>query len=343
MDYDKIDEELDAIEAEIEKEEEAKNPKPPKPVKKDIKSEPDLYPNLIENKYHNIDKMNSVEVLEKEKLLCYKIINYKKKIEQDYYEWELKKKNCDKKIKSITALIEKGTWNLSLYKSKIKEEYEYEMILLDDAEKEPYIADNQSQTLKNRITERKNILEGEIANANEQEAENKKDPDEELAELEAFMADNPSNNNNVSNTDTNTNTNSNISSADLYPSTIEDIYHNVGKYTCLGVLEKEKDLCDIIIEFKTKKNYNYDNIKKKKEDIDNKINSITSLVESGTWDLNMYKSKIKEQRDWEQKLLLLAQNDNSLDDTQKKIVKARIDKRIKLIDKELSQNPELDE
>jgi hypothetical protein len=196
MDYDKIDEELDAIEAEIEKEEEAKNQKPPKPVKKDIKSEPDLYPNLIENKYHNIDKMNSVEVLEKEKLLCYKIINYKKKIEQDYYEWELKKKNCDKKIKSITALIEKGTWNLSLYKSKIKEEYEYEMILLENAEKEPYLAENQRQTLKNRITERKNILEGEINNANEQETENKKDPEKELEELEAFMADNPSTTNN---------------------------------------------------------------------------------------------------------------------------------------------------
>ena len=67
------------------------------------------------------------------------------------------------------------------------------------------------------------------------------------------------------------------------------------------------------------------------------------MVENGTWDLNMYKSKIKEQRDWEEKLLSLAENDNSLDNTQKKIVKARIDNRIKLIDKELSQNPELDE
>ena len=263
MNDDKVDAELEALEAEIDKEEEEKNPKPPKPVKKDIKSEPDLYPNIIENKYHNIDKMNSVEVLEKEKSLCYKIINYKKKIEKDYYEWEIKKKNCDKKIKSITDLIEKGTWNLSLYKSKIKEQYEYEMILLQNAETEPYLAENQRQTLKNRITERKNILEGEINNANEQEAENKKDPEKELEELEAFVADNPSTINNNINTDTNTN-NNNTSSTDLYPSTVEEIYHNVGKYTCLGVLEKEKDISDIIIEYKTKKNYNYDNINKKK-------------------------------------------------------------------------------
>ena len=327
MNDDKVDAELEALEAEIDKEEEEKNPKPPKPVKKDIKSEPDLYPNLIENKYHNIDKMNSVEVLEKEKLLCYKIINYKKKIEQDYYDWEIKKKNIDKKIKSITSLIENGTWNLSLYKSKIKEEYDGEIILLQNAENEPYLAENQRQTLRNRISERKNILEGEINNANEQEAENQKDQEQQLKDLEAFVADNPNPNNNI----------------DLYPTTIEDIYHNIGKYTCLGALEKEKDVSDIIIEYKKQKNYDYNNFDKKKQDIDDKINSITSLVENGTWDLNMYKSKIKEQKDWEEKLLLLAENDNSLDNTQKKIVKARINTRIKLIDKELSQNPEVDD
>ena len=327
MNDDRLDAELEELEAEIDKEEEKKNPKPPKPVKKDIKSEPDLYPNLIENKYHNIDKMNSVEVLEKEKLLCYKIINYKKKIEQDYYDWEIKKKNIDKKIKSITSLIENGTWNLSLYKSKIKEEYDGEIILLQNAENEPYLAENQRQTLRNRISERKNILEGEINNANEQEAENQKDQEQQLKDLEAFVADNPNPNNNI----------------DLYPTTIEDIYHNIGKYTCLGALEKEKDVSDIIIEYKKQKNYDYNNFDKKKQDIDDKINSITSLVENGTWDLNMYKSKIKEQKDWEEKLLLLAENDNSLDNTQKKIVKARINTRIKLIDKELSQNPEVDD
>ena len=323
----RLDAELEELEAEVNKEEEEKNPKPPKPVKKDIKSEPDLYPNLIENKYHNIDKMNSVEVLEKEKLLCYKIINYKKKIEKDYYDWEIKKKNIDKKIKSITSLIENGTWNLSLYKSKIKEEYDGEIILLQNAENEPYLAENQRQTLRNRISERKNILEGEINNANEQEAENQKDQEQQLKDLEAFVADNPNPNNNI----------------DLYPTTIEDIYHNIGKYTCLGALEKEKDVSDIIIEYKKQKNYDYNNFDKKKQDIDNKINSITDLVQNGTWDLNMYKSKIKEQKDWEEKLLLLAETDNSLDDTQKKIVKARINTRIKLIDKELSQNPEVDD
>ena len=328
MEEGNIDAELEELEAELNKEEEIekqKNPKPPKPKPKDIKSEPDLYPSFIENKYHNLDKMNSVEVLEKEKKLCYKIINYKKKIEKDYYEWEVKKKNADKKMKSITSLIEKGTWDLTLYKSKLREQYECETILLQNAMNEPNLAENQRQTLINRITERKNILEGELSKANEHEGENIDKVEQDLEELEAFFND-------YSN-----------SNSDLYPNTAEDIYHNIGKFTCLGALAKEKELCDKIIEFKKERNLDYSHIDKKKEDIDNKVKSITSLVENGTWDLNIYKSKILEEKDWEQKLLLLAQNDKSLDDNQKKMLKSRINERIKLIDIELSKNPEEDE
>ena len=78
----------------------------------------------------------------------------------------------------------------------------------------------------------------------------------------------------------------------------------------------------------------------KKENIDKTIKSITSLVENGTWDLDQYKKKIKEEQDWEKKLLDLSGNDSSLDDAQKRIIKARIKERIKLIQGELDKNPE---
>ena len=234
-------------------------------------------------------------------------------------------------MKSITSLIEKGTWDLNLYKSKLSEQYEGETILLQNAMNEPNLAENQRQTLINRLTERKNILEGELSKANEHEGEN---IDKVEQDLEDF--------NDYSN-----------SNSDLYPNTAEDIYHNIGKFTCLGALAKEKELCDKIIEFKKERNLDYSHIDKKKEDIDNKVKSITSLVENGSWDLNMYKSKIwdlnmykskiQEEKDWEQKLLLLAQNDTSLDDNQKKMLKCRINERIKLIDIELSKNPEEDD
>jgi hypothetical protein len=98
------------LEAELDKEEESKL--------KDEQKGPDLYPDILEDKYHNAEKMVSLGVLEKEKSLCYKIINYKKKMNKEYYYYEQKKKNLSQKIKSITSLIEKKTWNITLYKGK---------------------------------------------------------------------------------------------------------------------------------------------------------------------------------------------------------------------------------
>ena len=40
----------------------------------------------------------------------------------EYNIWETKKENIDKTIKSITSLVENGTWDLDEYKKKIKEE-----------------------------------------------------------------------------------------------------------------------------------------------------------------------------------------------------------------------------
>ena len=172
-----IDADLAALEAEVEAEENLKNPKPKPKPKKDIKNEPDIYPEFIENKYHNFERMICLGVLEKEKTLCYKIINYKKKIEKDYYIWEIKKKSIDKKIKSITSLIEKGTWDLNLYKNKIKEELNDEKNLLISTENEYNLTETQKNILKERLNERINILEGELNEANKQEIKNKEKED----------------------------------------------------------------------------------------------------------------------------------------------------------------------
>ena len=318
---DKINDELAELEAELDKEEELKKANEPKPKprpKKDIKSEPDIYPDILEDKYHNMEKMVSLGVLEKEELLCFKIIKYKKKIDKDYVYWEIKKKNLKNKHKSITSLIEKGTWNLDLYKSKIKEEYNEDKNLLASAEAELNLTETQKDTLKERINERINILEGELKQANEHEAKNNEEIIQSLDDFKTKDADN----------------------VDLYPITTEDIYHNLGKFVCLGVLEKEKELCDKIIEYKKEKFKEFKKWETKKDNIDQKISSITSLVQNETWNLDIYKSKIKEESDWEKKLLDLAENDTSLNDTQKQIVKIRINNRIKLIEGELSRNPE---
>ena len=312
MNKDNIDNELEEIEAELQKEEDLKE--------KEILNKPDFYPDLIEDKYHNFDKMNSLGVLEKEKLMCYKIIRYKKKINKDCFIWEKKKKDIDKRIKSITSLIENQTWTLTVYRSKIKEEYEGENYLLTLVDNEYGLTKEQKEIIKDRINDRKSIIENEL-NQKVEEENNIEEPEKDLVELEKELSQ----------------INGNI---DLYPSTVEDIYHNVGKIISLGVLEKEKELCDRIIEYKKGKIMEYNIWETKKENIDKTIKSITSLVENGTWDLDQYKKKIKEEQDWEKKLLDLSGNDSSLNDAQKRIIKARIKERIKIIQGELDKNPE---
>ena len=312
MNKDNIDNELEEIEAEIQKEEDLKE--------KEIFNKPDFYPDLIEDKYHNFDKMNSLGVLEKEKLMCYKIIRYKKKINKDCFIWEKKKKDIDKRIKSITSLIENQTWTLTVYRSKIKEEYEGDNYLLTLVDNEYGLTKEQKEIIKDRINDRKSIIENEL-NQKVEEENNIEEPEKDLVELEKELIQ----------------INGNI---DLYPSTVEDIYHNVGKIISLGVLEKEKELCNRIIEYKKGKIMEYNIWETKKENIDKTINSITSLVENGTWDLDQYKKKIKEEQDWEKKLLDLSGNDSSLDDAQKRIIKSRIKERIKIIQGELDKNPE---
>ena len=312
MNKDNIDNELEEIEAELQKEEDLKE--------KEILNKPEFYPDLIEDKYHNFDKMNSLGVLEKEKLMCYKIIRYKKKINKDCFIWEKKKKDIDKRIKSITSLIENQTWTLTVYRSKIKEEYEGENYLLTLVDNEYGLTKEQKEIIKDRINDRKSIIENEL-NQKVEEENNIEEPEKDLVELEKELIQ----------------INGNI---DLYPSTVEDIYHNVGKIISLGVLEKEKELCDRIIEYKKGKIMEYNIWETKKENIDKTINSITSLVENGTWDLDQYKKKIKEEQDWEKKLLDLSGNDSSLDDAQKRIIKSRIKERIKIIQGELDKNPE---
>ena len=312
MNKDNIDNELEEIEAELQKEEDLKE--------KEILNKPDFYPDLIEDKYHNFDKMNSLGVLEKEKLMCYKIIRYKKKINKDCFIWEKKKKDIDKRIKSITSLIENQTWTLTVYRSKIKEEYEGDNYLLTLVDNEYGLTKEQKEIIKDRINDRKSIIENEL-NQKVEEENNIEEPEKDLVELEKELIQ----------------INGNI---DLYPSTVEDIYHNVGKIISLGVLEKEKELCDRIIEYKKGKIMEFNIWETKKENIDKTIKSITSLVENGTWDLDQYKKKIKEEQDWEKKLLDLSGNDSSLDDAQKRIIKARIKERIKIIQGELDKNPE---
>ena len=127
---------------------------------------------------------------------------------------------------------------------------------------------------------------------------------------------------------------------DFYPEKAEKKYHIVEKMISLGVLETEKEICDLIIKTKKSQNRDYDTWESKKELIDEQIDIITSTIKDGIWDFEIYKKKIKNQYSWEDKLLISLEKDSSLNEQQKTILKERINKRKIIIEEELKQNLE---
>ena len=132
--------------------EKKEQPKPkPEPVK-EVPKGPDLYPEIIEKKYHNVEKMTCLGALEKEKGICDKIIEYKKKIGKDYDDWEMKKDSIDDKIGTINSFVEDGLWDLNRYKQELIKQFKLESKLLLFADKDPTLNDEQKKTLKDRLT-----------------------------------------------------------------------------------------------------------------------------------------------------------------------------------------------
>ena len=129
----------------------------------------DLYPEKTEKKYHNVDKMRSIGVLNEEKELCDKIIEYKKKIGADYDDWELKKDSVKDKIDTVTSFIQDGVWDFDTYKKNIMEQYKWEVKLLLFVEKDPSLNEQQKKVLKDRVNKRKQIIDTEKIPEDEEE------------------------------------------------------------------------------------------------------------------------------------------------------------------------------
>ena len=330
---------LDDVDLEDEKETkkppaQTKKPEPkkeqpkPQPKKEEPKPQPkqqapkgpDLYPEKTEKKYHSVDKMTSIGVLNEEKELCDKIIEYKKKIGADYDDWEIKKDNVKDKIDTVSSFVQDGVWDLDKYKKNILEQYKWEVKLLQFVEKDPSLNEQQKKVLKDRVNKRKQIIDTELKENPEEEGEKSAEqPKQESKKEEAPKG------------------------PDLYPEKTEKKYHNVDKMTSIGVLNEEKELCDKIIEYKKKIGADYDDWEIKKDNVKDKIDTVSSFVQDGVWDLDKYKKNILEQYKWEVKLLQFVEKDPSLNEQQKKVLKDRVNKRKQIIDAEIKQNPEDEE
>ena len=315
-----IDAELEALGAEISG---GKKKKEPKEV---VPKGTDLYPKNTEKMYHNIERMTSAGVLEKEKEICDKIIAYKKKINADYDDLEIKKENIDARINSIISFINGGLWDLKRYKQEILNQYKWEVKILQFLEMDPKLNEQQKKIVKDRVEARKKIIDEELKENPEggKEESKKVEPKKELAKKEPPKVGEVQK-----------------GGPDLYPENAEKMYHKVDKMVSIGVLEKEKELYDKIIVYKKKIGADYEEWKMKKNDIDNKIGIVVSFINDGLWDLNRYKKEISKQYKLEVKLLQFVEQDKHLNDQQKKVLKDRIEVRKKIIEEELKE--EVDE
>ena len=296
----------------------------------------DLYPEITEKKYHNVEKMTSIGVLNKENEICDKIIEYKKKIGADYDDWEIKKENIESKIKTVTSFVQDGIWDLTAYKKELIKQFNWENKLLVFVDKDPTLKEEQKKVLKDRVNERKKIIDDEVKKNPEEEGEKeepKPQPKKEEAKPQAKKEE----------AKPQAKKEEAPKGLDLYPEITEKKYHNVEKMTSIGVLNKENEICDKIIEYKKKIDADYDDWEIKKENIESKIKTVTSFVQDGVWDLTAYKKELIKQFNWENKLLVFVDKDPTLKEEQKKVLKDRVNERKKIIDEEIKQNPEGEE
>ena len=310
-----------------------KKPEPPKakPAPKSASNANDLYPEKTESKYHVPNKMNSLGVLQKEKELCDKIIAYKKKNGMEFDVWEDKKESIQDQYDLIMGFIQNETWDFEVYKKKIKEQYAWEKKLLFFTDKDPTLNAEQKNIIKTRVNDRLKIIEEELTKNPDEEAEK----ESQQQKKEAPKASAPAATSKKQSPPTTA-----PAKEDYYPEAVEKRYHNIAKMDSIGVLNAEKELCDRIIEYKKKIGKDYDDWEFKKENIDDRVQILTSQVEDGILDLAGYKKKIQEQYKWESKLLTFVEKDPNITKSQKEILIDRVNKRKKLIEEELTQNPE---
>ena len=226
--------------------------KPPNPAPS--KNADDLYPLQQEKIFHRINKMVSLTVLEKEMKLCKLIIEYKKKNQLEFKDWETKIEAAQKQLDEIKSSVEEGKMDFEAYKKTIEDELNYEQTLLNVYfQKDQMSTPAQKEIIKKRINDRILIIYKEINNEveDEEEEQEKEKEEEEKKEENKTEANNSTNANEASNT-----AQTNEDKTKLYVDLLLQQYLSAKNYFKDNELkEQEKDCvdkCKIIIMAKKK-------------------------------------------------------------------------------------------
>lgn len=208
-------------------------------------NENDLYPLQQEKIFHRINKMVSLTVLEKEIKLCKLIIDYKKKNQLDYKDWESKIEMAQKQLDTIKSNVEDGKMDFDAYKKTIEDELTYEQTLLSVYfQKDQMSTPAQKEIIKKRINDRIVIIYKEINNEmeDEEEEQEQEKEKEEGGEKEENIGDE---NNSTNQNEKANNTQSNDDKIKLYVDLLLQQYLSAKDYFGEHELkEQQKDSID---------------------------------------------------------------------------------------------------
>ena len=125
---------------------------------------------------------------------------------------------------------------------------------------------------------------------------------------------------------------------DKYPLQQEKIFHRINQMKCISVLEKEIDVCKMVVAYKKKNNLDSKEWENKIEQANKQLNEIKTKKENGEIDLEEYKKSIQNELAYEQKLLdVYLAKDQASTQMQKDNIKKRINIRILVLNKELNE------
>ena len=126
---------------------------------------------------------------------------------------------------------------------------------------------------------------------------------------------------------------------DKYPLQQEKIFHRINQMKSLTVLEKEIEVCKMIIAYKKKNNLESKEWENKIEQANKQLNDIKLKVENNEMDIEAYKKTIEDELKYEQKLLdVYLPKDQTSTQLQKDTIKKRINIRILVINKEIKDS-----
>ena len=180
------------------------------PINNEIKE--DQFSEEVENKYHLINFLDSINSLKYESIICQKIIDYKKNNNFDDVEiWENKKFSVDLKLKNKQDMISVEIISLKDYCNEINKQLKVEEKHLNKIKEDKNVKPYEIFALKERINKRIELIKDELKQIQELiENENKEKEEEENKKKEENNNENNNNeNNNNENNENNNNENNN--------------------------------------------------------------------------------------------------------------------------------------